>query len=195
MVNLRIGMCGAGSTGKTTIAESVAVQFCIPFLPSVARSVMVDEWGLDSEMAFLRLPANEQDQCQDMLFTRRLQAELTAEQFVGDRTVLDHAAYRLLHCAARMADDDVDDMLEKTVTAMRRLSLVFFFPSGNLAKRNDAFRNGSAGMRSAIDALIRGMLDRHAIKHVVVPSGDQKSRFAFVDRHVFMWKRTTGGHA
>jgi len=189
---MRVGLCGAGSTGKTTIARRVSAQFGIPFLPSVARSVMVDEWGLESEMDFLRLPTAEQDQCQDMMFVRRLQAEMALESFVGDRTLLDHAAYQLLHCGARMDAATVDDMFGKMVAATARLSLLFFLPCTNMIKTDDRFRNGTDGMRNAVDALIRGFLTRFSIKHIIVPPGDANASFAFVDRHMFVWKRNKG---
>ncbi len=179
---MRVGMCGAGSTGKTTIAEQLSAKYSVPFLPSIVRSVMQDEWGLKTEMDAAALPAEERDQLQHMLFARRLHAERAMERFVSDRTVVDHAAYRLLHC--ELVEAELRLMMVQTGAAMRRLNLVFFFPIDGMPKVDDAFRNGTSDMRIAIDLSIKRLLDSLRIEHVVVPPGTRQERFAFVDGHV-----------
>lgn len=186
---MRVGLCGSGSTGKTTIAVALAEHLGITYVPSVARSVMVDEWGLESELDGAKLPEHERYQLQHMMFVRRLEVERKVAEFVADRTTIDHVAYCLMHCWSSMSAEEIADMLEKTRVAMSQLDVVFFVPSTNVPKRDDEFRNGTGSMREVVDVMIRGLLDRIDVRYIVVPPGSKAEQFTFVHKHVVLQKR------
>ena len=80
----RIAIVGSFSTGKTTLAEALAQKLDLPLLPEVAREVAALGFKLDKDAS----PATEA-----LIFLRQYNNELSTEEFVGDRSLIDVMAY------------------------------------------------------------------------------------------------------
>src|SRR5688500_18595030 len=80
----RIAIVGSFSTGKTTLAEALAERLDLPLLPEVAREVVELGFNLDKDAT----PETE-----TLIFLRQYNNELSNEQFVGDRSLIDVMAY------------------------------------------------------------------------------------------------------
>jgi nicotinamide riboside kinase len=80
----RIAIVGSFSTGKTTLAESLARTFELPLLPEVAREVAALGFKLDKDAT----PETE-----TLIFLRQYNNELAMSEFVGDRSLIDVMAY------------------------------------------------------------------------------------------------------
>ena len=83
-MDTRIAIVGSFSTGKTTLAEALAHKLDLPLLPEVAREVAALGFKLDKDAT----PATEA-----LIFLRQYNNELSTEEFVGDRSLIDVMAY------------------------------------------------------------------------------------------------------
>ena len=80
----RIAIVGSFSTGKTTLAEALAEKLDLPLLPEVAREVV--------ELGF-KLDKDATPETEALIFLRQYNNELSTEEFVGDRSLIDVMAY------------------------------------------------------------------------------------------------------
>ena len=80
----RIAIVGSFSTGKTTLAEVLARRLDLPLLPEVAREVV--------ELGF-KLDKDATPETEALIFLRQYNNELSTEEFVGDRSLIDVMAY------------------------------------------------------------------------------------------------------
>jgi nicotinamide riboside kinase len=80
----RIAIVGSFSTGKTTTAEILAQRLDLPLLPEVAREVV--------ELGF-KLDKDASPETETLIFLRQYNNEISTEEFVGDRSMIDVMAY------------------------------------------------------------------------------------------------------
>ena len=80
----RVAIVGSFSTGKTTLAEAVAEPLGLPLLPEVAREVAALGFKLDKDAT---------PEVETLIFLRQLYNEMTHDDFVGDRSLIDVMAY------------------------------------------------------------------------------------------------------
>ena len=80
----RIAIVGSFSTGKTTLAEALARRMDLPLLPEVAREVV--------ELGF-KLDKDASPETETLIFMRQFNNEISTEEFVGDRSMIDVMAY------------------------------------------------------------------------------------------------------
>ena len=80
----RIAIVGSFSTGKTTLAEEAAPKLGLPLLPEVAREIV--------ELGF-KLDKDATPETEALIFLRQYNNELSTEEFVGDRSLIDVMAY------------------------------------------------------------------------------------------------------
>ncbi len=94
MQPLRIYVCGAHSTGKTTLARHLARELRLPLINEVARQVIA-EMELSFEM--LRVDLERAGEYQREVFKRQMEVEERyPDGFVSDRT-FDNLAYAARH--------------------------------------------------------------------------------------------------
>lgn len=80
----KIAIVGSFSTGKTTTAEILARNLDLPLLPEVAREVV--------ELGF-KLDKDASPETETLIFMRQFNNEISTEEFVGDRSMIDVMAY------------------------------------------------------------------------------------------------------
>jgi nicotinamide riboside kinase len=118
---LRIYVCGAHSTGKTTLARHISDYTGLPLLNEVARQVMAER-----EMTFEQVRADLRavNDYQRAVFARQLEVEASAKGgFVSDRA-FDNLAYAARHSDVLpelLSAPSINDYFERV-----RNSLVFF---------------------------------------------------------------------
>lgn len=83
-MEIRIAIVGSFSTGKTTLAEVLARKLNLPLLPETAREVVSLGFKLDKDAT----PETE-----TLIFLKQYNNEMSTEQFVGDRSLIDVMAY------------------------------------------------------------------------------------------------------
>jgi len=158
----RIAIVGSFSTGKTTLAEAVAEPLELPLLPEVAREVAAEGFKLDKDAT---------PEVETLIFLRQYRNEMTHEHFVGDRSLIDVMAYAgwvLDHQERRREFALWDACIEIAEHRLRsQYTHVFYLPI-EFDIVPDGLRPMDPEFQRDIDARIRTLLDRHAIRHDVL---------------------------
>lgn len=162
MTERRIAIVGSFSTGKTTLAEALARRLDLPLLPEVAREIV--------ELGF-KLDKDATPETEALIFLRQYNNELAADEFVGDRSLLDVMAY-----AGWVLDNQPyrKEMLlweECEKLAQRRLrtnySHVYYLPI-EFPIVLDGLRPDDPAFQKDIDERMLGLLTSHGIDYRTV---------------------------
>ncbi len=132
---LRIYVCGAHSTGKTTLARHLAREMGLPLINEVARQVMAE---LELSFESLRVNLEQVASYQKQVFQRQMEVEERyPEGFVSDRTFC-NLAYAARH--SMILPELLDDKAESYFERFRTESLVFFVRPHIECMANDGVR-------------------------------------------------------
>jgi nicotinamide riboside kinase len=165
MAERRIAIVGSFSTGKTTLAEILARDLDLPLLPEVAREVVNLGFKLDKDAT----PETE-----TLIFMRQYNNELSTDEFVGDRSLIDVMAYAgwVLENQERRKEFALWDECERL--AERRLrtnySHVFYLPV-EFPIVLDGLRPDDPDFQREIDERIVRLLRTHAVRYETVTGG------------------------
>jgi nicotinamide riboside kinase len=158
----RIAIVGSFSTGKTTLAEVLARRLNLPLLPEVAREIV--------ELGF-KLDKDATPETEALIFLRQYNNELSTDEFVGDRSLIDVMAY-----AGWVLDNQEwrKEMLlwdECVKLAERRLrtsySHVFYLPI-EFPIVLDGLRPDDPAFQEDIDHRILKLLHSHDLEYTTV---------------------------
>lgn len=147
---LRIYVCGAHSTGKTTLARHISRELGLPLINEVARQVIAE---FEISFETLRVDLSRAGDYQREVFRRQIEVEQRyPEGFVSDRS-FDNLAYAARH--SNVIHELIDDQTLRYFERVRE-SLVFFVRPHRECMQYD-------GMREQVDwdeiNRIDGMLD------------------------------------
>lgn len=174
MTERRIAIVGSFSTGKTTLAEILARRLELPLLPEVAREIV--------ELGF-KLDKDATPETEALIFLRQYNNELAADEFVGDRSLIDVMAY-----AGWVLDNQPyrKEMLlwkECEKLAERRLrtnySHVYYLPI-EFPIVLDGLRPDDPTFQKEIDVRVQGLLRSHGIGFATV-TGSVEDRIAQIE--------------
>lgn len=167
-MNRRIAIVGSFSTGKTTLAEALSRRLGLPLLPETAREVIELGFKLDKDAT----PVTEA-----LIFLKQFNNELSTEQFVGDRSMIDVMAYAgwVLDNQPRCKETALWDECVKL--AERRLrgnySHVFYLPI-EFAIVLDGLRPDDPAFQAEIDERMVRLLRSHDIDYVTLKGSVQE---------------------
>jgi len=180
----RIGFTGAGGTGKTTSAITIAKDFNLPAMQSASRRVY-GESDL-SEDKVMQMSPEEKWELQSRIFEQKIFQDDTSYSFVSDRTLLDHYSYCLMYCGEHMRNSDFQEYENKVRKHMRdAYTHIFYFPIGYWEPRADGVRSAKEAWQSAIDAIIVGYVLRWNLPVIEVPQTEgQDIRNNFIKGHI-----------
>jgi cytidylate kinase len=131
---LRVYVCGAHSTGKTTLARHLAKELGLPLINEVARQVIAE---MELSFETLRVDVNRAGEYQREVFKRQMEVEERYPNgFVSDRT-FDNLAYAARHSAVIPQLLDAECM---RYFARVRESLVLFVRPHRECMSNDGVR-------------------------------------------------------
>src|SRR5687767_4925282 len=159
MSERRIAIVGSFSTGKTTLAEALARKLELPLLPEVAREIV--------ELGF-KLDKDATPETEALIFLRQYNNELAADEFVGDRSLIDVMAYAgwVLENQPYRKEMLLWEECEKL--AERRLrtnySHVYYLPI-EFPIVLDGLRPDDPAFQKEIDERVLGLLASHSIQH------------------------------
>jgi predicted ATPase len=159
---MRIALCGASGTGKTTLAKWLSEQYGFKLNPVGSRSVS-KAMGFDKSYDVDK--AGKRTEFQRRLLIEKTTWERDHDSFVTDRTTLDNLAYTTMHAAS-----DVDsETLNQVLKGMRRYTHVIYCPSEvflNVA--GDPNRVSDMTYHTLYDALLFGLLLKYMDEHTTV---------------------------
>ena len=172
----RIAIVGSFSTGKTTLAEAVAEPLELPLLPEVAREVASMGFKLDKDAT---------PEVETLIFLRQLYNEMTHEDFVGDRSLLDVMAYAgwVLDNKERSTYSVLWDSCEEIAEHNLRSQYthVFYLPI-EFPIVPDGLRPLDTGFQKEIDERMVSLLERHAVRYQTLTGTVDERVEALVDR-------------
>ena len=173
----RIAIVGSFSTGKTTLAELLARRLDLPLLPEVAREVV--------ELGF-KLDKDATPETETLIFMRQYNNELGADEFVGDRSLIDVMAYAgwVLDNQPRRKEFALWEECEQL--AERRLrtnySHVFYLPI-EFPIVLDGLRPDDPGFQKEIDDRVLRLLQTHGVSYETVTGGVEE-RIEQIEEHL-----------
>jgi deoxyadenosine/deoxycytidine kinase len=158
----KIAIVGSFSTGKTTTAEILARRFDLPLLPEVAREVV--------ELGF-KLDKDASPETETLIFLRQYNNEISTEEFVGDRSMIDVMAYAgwVLDNRPRTKEfhlwDECVRLAERTLRTA--YSHVFYLPI-EFPIVLDGLRPDDPEFQKDIDGRILQLLRTHDIEYETI---------------------------
>lgn len=173
----RIAIVGSFSTGKTTLAEALAERLDLPLLPEVAREIVELGFKLDKDAT----PTTEA-----LIFLRQYNNELSTEEFVGDRSLIDVMAYAgwVLDNQERTKEFYLwDECLRLAERRLRRsYSHVFYLPI-EFPIVLDGLRPDDPGFQKDIDERVLSLLRANDLDYVTL-TGSVEERLEQIDKHL-----------
>lgn len=155
---MRIGICGAESTGKTTLAKALADKLELPLITEQARGVAkrlgIDDLNKD-------YPKGLWDRFQWECLKTQMAIEQGHESFVSDRTVLDNLAYWLVdHATPSQCYETLQywGYAERHIRVRPYHMIVFVRPEDDMALENDGFRHTNPAHRWLIDRILCSLI-------------------------------------
>lgn len=122
---MRIGIVGAAGTGKSTLARNLAAALDLPLIPDFVEEVL-KEHGKDSWRGILDLRLRRQIRLDAL--KRKMDAEMAAERFVSDKTVIDYLAYWLQNQSEHETREQNVDVVEQVKAHIGRYDRCVFLP-------------------------------------------------------------------
>jgi hypothetical protein len=175
LMNYRIGIVGCAGSGKTALAELLAVELSIPLLKSkeVTESILKrDGYDYGSGIQIERFLANTGRQNEIL---RRTIEQQAVNDFVTDRTLIDLAAYAVceMHQSDVMALRRIIDTCKKNVSGYTHL---FLCPWNDLPIADTKKRTLNPWYQFLIYALERGILDDWGCKYQILSENSREGK-------------------
>lgn len=176
---MKIGMSGAGGTGKSTTAVMLTEKLGLPLRPSPSRSVFAklgitaedDQNGMDFDLRW-QLQTGIHYAIQDQI------AEYS--NGVYDRTTLDNFFYLISRCPETDAED-IEEFEKQMVAALRSFDLLLYFPTyKGWCYNTDGMRTASVANKMVADYCMQQLIMKHKLPYVFVPDGTPEYRLKYV---------------
>lgn len=164
----KIGLIGAGGTGKSSVAALLALELGVPYVKGVVRPIMAER-GL-TEHSFLSMTVAEVWDFQRDCFTAKIQQD-TEIRGVNDRTLADHYAYCLFRCASVIPVAMAKSMEKLVDENLKKYDALYFFPLPPWDPVPDPVRDDGLAYRYAMDAMMRGLLARLGVNYKMIQHG------------------------
>jgi uroporphyrin-III C-methyltransferase len=151
---LRIGICGSASVGKTSLANALASDLGLPCLREEMRDYL-EGTGIN----LVELPPSEVAATLLQLWEERKQKESQTPAFIADNCSLDFAAYALYYGCLNEANSTI--FLSKTLEFVAKYDAIFVLPWGVLPYTPDGIRPASQHLQLRYQLILEGLLRKY----------------------------------
>jgi predicted ATPase len=180
MSELMVGFCGAGSTGKTSVAKELAADPTIgeEFYPSIVRDTMT-EFGV-TEKTSLDLSAHDMKLLQYAIFEAKINQDKRGWG-IYDRTPIDQLSYCVTRCYKEITDQEYNRLLITCLNGMKQYDLVVYFPPySEIVYVDDGFRATGLAWRDLQAHTMLGYLNMMHIKALHMPMCTVEERVSII---------------
>ena len=177
-MNINIGLVGTAGTGKTSLAEALALKLGVPLLKSreITEDILKrDGYSYASGIQIERFLANSGRQ--NEILRRTLEQQTAAKEFVTDRTLVDLAAY----VVCEMHDKDEAAVRRILETCRKRLSdysHLFLCPWNDVPVSDNKRRTLNPWYQFLIHTVEIGMLREWGCECRILEGKDTADRLA-----------------
>lgn len=166
-----LGICGAPSTGKTTLAQALHARLC----QLGADCLLLPEPARELARCGVRIDTAMQAEDYDAFLAAYIARDAACPALgVADRTPADHYCY--LATNAALPEAFKQRHLTAVLDALARYRALIYLPP-ELELVDDSFRSTSPRYRLALDAALQEMLRRSGVP-VVAIGGAREARLA-----------------
>lgn len=179
-MKIRIGLCGAGGTGKSTIAKEVSKRYNIPLIQSPSRAIF-EKHGARTEDDQNRMTPEQRLALQLDIFAAI--SDLTGKHSHGifERMLVDNYFYLLLRCFDVASPATVLTTEEEMARSLSTYDLILYFPLYNWSPPSDGMRTQNLAMRTMASSCILGALTKHGAPFYSVPDMDVEQRMTWLE--------------
>lgn len=149
---MKIAICGAHGTGKTTLAKDLSSLLKIPLLAGTLKQY----WHNIGVYDFEKLPSDIRTVCQNYILQNFINTEDSNNEFVADRSVLDYLAYTELD--TDMPENQMGVYRLLVQSRIKNYDLLIYCPI-EFEVESEHLR-ADLGKREKIDNLIKGYLQK-----------------------------------
>lgn len=161
---MKIGICGATGTGKTTLALNLAKEKNIVGLTGLIRAFQ-EKHG--SNWKELRNDPKRFLDWQYKILANQITKEKKLDSFVSDRTSLDYIPYVLMHCHCQN-EDLVINFIESAINHAKKYTHIIYIPFHNNFKSDDEVREHSLVYNMQFDFLLQGILKEYNVSYIEI---------------------------
>jgi nicotinamide riboside kinase len=191
--DITIGFCGAGSTGKTTVAELLAGRepYNLMYKPSIVRGVM-ESFQVNEKESILMSPEQQID-LQEAIFEAKIEQDQQPGDIVYDRTPIDQLAYFMIKCGQYILDPRFDNIWQRAIKAIKEYDLVVYFPVyDEIGYRDDGFRITRKAYQYTQDAVMHTALVKAGVQFMRMPFVTPEERVGIIMNGIKMYTRRKG---
>ena len=163
---MKIGFCGAGGTGKSSLAPELAKRMDLPLIKSPSRA-MFKKHKIETEDAQNEMSSQDRWALQLDIFKAIDEQYKTEKEGVFERTHLDNFFYALHQCYEIMDKNDVKFFARTTHLGLASLDYIIHTPLYDWGDISDGMRTASYASRTLADAFIRNFLNEHQFRYYV----------------------------
>lgn len=174
---MKIALCGASSTGKTTLAKKLIEN---PFFKNIVNKfISVDGRHLLDVMGCTnmdKMNRNQTREYQFKYFEHKIQSELNQFKFITDRSYIDISAYWIVRDAFDVSESEQNKLLNPCKKLSNNYDLHFYLPFGLIEFERDGYRPESNTFNKKIDSQIKLYLKKWKITHCKIDVVDISKR-------------------
>lgn len=180
---MKIGFCGAGGTGKSTLAKAISEMHKLPFMKSPSRECF-EKHGVLTEDAQRALTPKQRFALQLDIFKAIDKQVFGNVQGVFDRTHLDNLGYCALQCHDVVGNEQFTEMWEIAAQGLKTFDLIIYCPLYDWRSVNDGMRTQNLAARKLHDAFVFKFLHAESIPHINMLNVGIQERLMGISQHM-----------